>query len=87
MKSLAWFALLLTALVVSIIAYGVFRGYTTCYWLRSGAVILINGSPVNRSVHQSSRAMIVTRKDKTTSHSYLVGLRDSIKQPVLDCRD
>jgi len=87
MKSLVWFTLLLTALVVSMIAYTVFRGYTTCYWLRPGAVILINGSPVRGSVHQSDRAMIVTRRDKSLSHSYLVRLRDSVKQPVWDCRD
>jgi hypothetical protein len=85
MKSLFWFTLLLTALVVSMIAHTVFRGYTTCYWLRPGAVILINGSPVRGSVHQSSRSMIVTRRD--ISHSYLVRLRDSVKQPVSDCRD
>ncbi|MBZ5532970.1 MAG: hypothetical protein LAO20_16190 [Acidobacteriia bacterium] len=86
MKALLWLSLLLLVFAVLVVTYTVFHGYTTVFWFRPATVVNVNGRAVKGFVHQSTQAMIITRKDRGVSHSYLVGFRDTMKQPVLDCR-
>ena len=70
---------------VFVLGYTTFRGYTIWFWLRPTAKVLVDGQVIPGYVHQSSRAMIITRRDTTKLHSYLVVFRNDSKLPVLDC--
>ena len=73
--------------VAALVSYGMVKGYTVCYWLKPHSQVLVNGRPVNGTVHQSSRSMIVTRRDTTPPHSYILALGGATKQPVVECHN
>jgi hypothetical protein len=85
MKSFFWLALAFAGFLAAVVAYGIFQGYTTCFWLSPWAKVMVDGRDVKGYVHKSGRALIITRQDGAKPHSYLVGLRDDVKQTVLDC--
>ena len=72
--------------VTLLVGYGIVKD-TVCYWLKPNSQVLVNGRRVDGTVHQSSRAMIITRRDTTPPHSYILALGGSTTQHVVDCHN
>ncbi len=87
MRTLLKISALFVGVVAVLVGYGIVKGYTVCYWLKPNSQVLVNGTRVKGTVHQSSRAMIITRRDTTPPHSYLLALGGETKQQVIDCQN
>ena len=87
MKTFLKISSILVGIVVVLVGCGIVKGYTVCYWLKPNLQITVNGRPVNGTVHQSSQAIIITRRDTTPPHSYILTLGGATKQIVLECHN
>ena len=75
---------LLVALVGLPVLYTISVGYTTVFLSRPRAEVSVNGQLVKGSVHESRRALIITRRDVAHRHSYFVIVGQG-RNPILDC--
>jgi hypothetical protein len=68
------------------VIYSTVKGYTTWYWRDSHAEILVDGLRVPGYLHESSKRLILTRRDTAKPHSYLLISNDR-SATALDCGD
>lgn len=67
------------------VIYSTAKGYTTWFWRNPHAQVFVNGQRVPGYVHQSKRIIIVTRRETSKGHSYLIVLSEQFTPKILDC--
>ena len=86
MKIVVIFLALFVAFIGVALIYSTLHGQTKWFWRNSHAEVFVDGHRVPGCLHQSSEAVILTRRDTAKPHSYLVALNGQ-SAFVTDCRD
>jgi hypothetical protein len=84
MKRTLIVCLAILGILILPIFYSSAKGYTSWFWRNFHAVVLVDGQPVRGYIHQSKSTLIITRRDTSNPHSYMITNKDS-EAYILDC--